>query len=205
MADEVRSARMSVETSTQLFLHVQQHAAGKGDLYERSCTDLVGRYSDRLFVYLSRWVKPQDAEDLLQILFVKVFQNIDRFDRSRARPFTWMCAIARNVFIDSLRRRQNTPELTRFDLEPLDTPDARSEFDALVEWDLWETAERTIRNDVEETTWQAYLRLTHDHQSPAFVASALNSNEATIQRYKNRVLQKVKTEYDRLKREVEGE
>jgi RNA polymerase sigma factor (sigma-70 family) len=138
MADAGHGTRVSVETSTQIFLHVQQHAAGKGDAYERSCAELVARYSDRLFVYLARWVKPQDAEDLLQILFVKVFQNIDRFDRSRARPFTWMCAIARNVFIDSIRRRQNSPELTRFDLEPLDTPVARSEFDALVEWDLWE-------------------------------------------------------------------
>lgn len=194
---EANSLRTPSETSTQLFVHVQLHAAGKGEVYEQLCAALVKRYSDRLFAYLVRWVRPQDAEDLLQILFMKVFQHIDRFDRRQARPFTWMCAIARHVFIDFVRRRSTT-EFARYDLDSLDTPVARSEFEALVVWDLWETAEQSVRNDVEETTWQAYTRLMHGQETPAHAAVALQASEATITRYKNRVLQKVKIEYDRL-------
>lgn len=40
------------------------------------------------------------AEDILQDVYIKVWNKADRFDAGRASPITWLCAIARNTAID---------------------------------------------------------------------------------------------------------
>ena len=45
------------------------------------------------------------AEDLLQDTFVKIWQNIDRYDENKGTLYTWMINIARNASIDKLRSK----------------------------------------------------------------------------------------------------
>lgn len=40
------------------------------------------------------------AEDILQQVYIKVWDRAGRFDAERASPITWLCAIARNTAID---------------------------------------------------------------------------------------------------------
>ena len=40
------------------------------------------------------------AEDILQQVYLKVWNRAGRFDAERASPITWLCAIARNTAID---------------------------------------------------------------------------------------------------------
>ena len=40
------------------------------------------------------------AEDILQQVYLKVWDRAGRFDPERASPITWLCAIARNTAID---------------------------------------------------------------------------------------------------------
>ena len=40
------------------------------------------------------------AEDILQDVYVKVWQGAKRYDAARASPVTWLCTIARNTAID---------------------------------------------------------------------------------------------------------
>ncbi|RVT40819.1 sigma-70 family RNA polymerase sigma factor [Sphingobium algorifonticola] len=40
------------------------------------------------------------AEDILQDVYIKIWNRAGRFDASRASPITWLCAIARNAAID---------------------------------------------------------------------------------------------------------
>ncbi|AUW58648.1 RNA polymerase subunit sigma [Sphingobium sp. SCG-1] len=40
------------------------------------------------------------AEDILQDVYIKVWNRAGRFDADRASPITWLCAIARNTAID---------------------------------------------------------------------------------------------------------
>ncbi|RYD54163.1 MAG: sigma-70 family RNA polymerase sigma factor [Sphingomonadales bacterium] len=44
------------------------------------------------------------AEDILQDVYLKVWNRAGRFDAERASPITWLCVIARNTAIDWLRR-----------------------------------------------------------------------------------------------------
>ncbi len=73
---------------------------------QRACRDLVQRYQRPVFSVLMRVVRsPQDAEDLTQETFVRMFRALDRYDIER--PFTaWLFTIATRLGIDHLRRRR---------------------------------------------------------------------------------------------------
>ena len=45
----------------------------------------------------------EGAADILQDVYIKVWNRADRFDAGRASPITWLCAIARNTAIDWCR------------------------------------------------------------------------------------------------------
>ena len=73
---------------------------------ERAYRDLVRRYQRPVFSVLMRVVRrAEDAEDLTQETFVRVFKALARYDTER--PFSsWIFTIASRLAIDHLRRRR---------------------------------------------------------------------------------------------------
>ncbi|MEM8997683.1 MAG: sigma-70 family RNA polymerase sigma factor [Acidobacteriota bacterium] len=68
--------------------------------------DLVGRYQGRLVNYLYRMLRNQeDAHDLAQEVFVKIYGALDRFD-PKYRFSTWLFRVAQNAAIDTIRKRR---------------------------------------------------------------------------------------------------
>lgn len=57
------------------------------------------------------------AEDILQDVFVKIWKNIENYDASKGRLFTWMLNIARNASIDYSRSKQSKMDGKLQDLE----------------------------------------------------------------------------------------
>jgi len=69
-------------------------------------TDLVERYQGRLVNYLFRMLRnEQDAHDLAQEVFFKIYGALDRFD-DRYRFSTWLFRVAQNAAIDRIRKRR---------------------------------------------------------------------------------------------------
>lgn len=67
---------------------------------------LYDRYARALYGVAFRIVRSeQGAEDVLQEAFVKVWEQIDRFDGSRGTLFTWMHSIVRNLSLDTVKSR----------------------------------------------------------------------------------------------------
>jgi len=67
---------------------------------------LYDRVSAKLFGVCLRVLKdPEDAEEALQEVFVKIWTRADRFAVSELSPMSWLVAIARNQAIDRLRAR----------------------------------------------------------------------------------------------------
>jgi len=65
---------------------------------------LYDNYSAALFGVIVRIVESQEnAEDVLQEVFVKIWKNISSYDKSKGKLYTWLINVARNSAIDSLR------------------------------------------------------------------------------------------------------
>lgn len=72
----------------------------------RAFTYVYDMYSKSLFAIISNLVKErEEAEDVLQEVFVKIWKNIDSYDDSKGRFYTWILNIARNTSIDKLRSK----------------------------------------------------------------------------------------------------
>jgi RNA polymerase sigma-70 factor (ECF subfamily) len=79
---------------------------------------LVERYSERMLRYARRFLlNPEDSQDLVQDVFIKVYENIRSFDPSR-RFSPWIYRIAHNEFVNAIRKRKREP-LSYFDLDTL--------------------------------------------------------------------------------------
>lgn len=109
--------------------------APDGDLVRRCLTGdeeafrlLVQRHERPVYYLIWRMVSnPEDARDLTQETFVKVFRALDQFDLERPFSF-WINKIASNVTIDFIRKRKLRtvsihPDPQEPDRRPLDLPD----------------------------------------------------------------------------------
>jgi RNA polymerase sigma factor (sigma-70 family) len=73
---------------------------------EQAFSYLYDHYSKALFAVILPFVQQQDvAEDILQEVFVKVWQHIQSYNESKGRLYTWMLNIARNHAIDRIRSK----------------------------------------------------------------------------------------------------
>src|SRR5208283_763053 len=85
---------------------VQEAQAGSRAAFE----ELVRRYDrDVLRLALNLMKRPEDARDVYQEAFLKVYRNLHRF-RFECSFYTWLYRIVTNVCLDQLRRRQARPE-----------------------------------------------------------------------------------------------
>jgi len=81
----------------------------KGD--QQAFAELVSLYQDKLFHMSYRMLNSrQEAEDVVQDTFLRVYKNLDRYDLSM-KFSTWIYRIATNLCIDRLRRRRPTYSL----------------------------------------------------------------------------------------------
>jgi len=77
-------------------------AITEGD--EQALAALYDRYGSILFGLLLRILHDRaEAEDVLQEIFLRVWQRAADFDEQRGRVFTWLVTIARSRAIDRLR------------------------------------------------------------------------------------------------------
>ena len=78
------------------------HAVARGD--EAALARLYDSYRVILFGLLVRILNSrEEAEDILQDVFIQVWRRAKDFDEQRGRPFTWLVTLARSRAIDRLR------------------------------------------------------------------------------------------------------
>jgi RNA polymerase sigma-70 factor (ECF subfamily) len=79
---------------------------------DAALNSLMDRHAEKLFHYLVRQLgNAQDAEDLAQESFVRVYQNRARFDPAQ-KFTTWLYTIATNLGRDRLRYRARHPTVS---------------------------------------------------------------------------------------------
>lgn len=77
---------------------------------ERAFEALFARYRNRVYGYVDKYIKdPRVADDLFQIVFLKLHRSRTRFD-TRLLFGPWLFTICRNVIFDHLRGTQRSRE-----------------------------------------------------------------------------------------------
>src|SRR5271165_3404298 len=98
---------------------VAEAQAGSRGAFE----ELVRRYDrDVLRLALNLMKRPEDARDVYQDAFLKVYRNLHRF-RFECSFYTWLYRIVTNVCLDHMRRRRVRPE----DQAPVSAPTLRDD------------------------------------------------------------------------------
>lgn len=91
---------------------------------------LVNRYEKKLLRFIQRisGLGLDDAQDLLQEIFIKVYQNLNDFDQD-LKFSSWLYRIAHNQVISNYRKNKSRPQLSLFDLDIESYENLVSDFD----------------------------------------------------------------------------
>ena len=79
---------------------------------------IYNMYSRSLYFTIIQIVKNKEvAEDILQRVFLKIWNSFEQYTPERGRLFTWMVNIARNLAADELRSKRYHNSLRNQDME----------------------------------------------------------------------------------------
>ena len=100
----------------------------RGD--QSAWNEIVRLYRRRVFNVAYKFVGRHDeAEDLTQDVFLKLFKSLDTFDR-RANFSTWLVSVSRNLCIDHYRRVRRERDLVKHDVDVVSLPRPSSDDNA---------------------------------------------------------------------------
>ena len=86
---------------------------------EKAFRELITLYKERLYWHIRKIViSHDDADDVLQNTFIKIFKNIDKFNQE-SKLFSWMYRIATNESITFINKRakQRNVDITDYQQE----------------------------------------------------------------------------------------
>lgn len=88
---------------------------------EAAWNELVNRHTRRVFGMAYRFAgRADEAEDLTQEVFVRVFQSLDRYRSNEGAFGAWLMTVARNHAIDHYRKRREERQRRTEDPELLE-------------------------------------------------------------------------------------
>lgn len=99
--------------------------------------EIIKRYQVRLFNYIIRisGLSAEDAEDVLQDVFLKTYLNLNEFDRDQ-KFSSWAYAITHNQVISQFRKKKARPEGHAVNLEDNAAKNLMMDFDLFKDLDL---------------------------------------------------------------------
>ena len=104
---------------------------------ESALEQVYAEHSGAVFAFLvGRMGDQEAAEDVLQQVFVEVWQKAGKFDPSRGRLIAWIMSIANSRSIDALRRKVPEPRDPDLVARTGDGPDSGGVDRFLADWDF---------------------------------------------------------------------
>lgn len=140
------------------------------------------QYSPEIYKYLYVRLNfsKEDAEDLLQEVFIKVWKNRKRYQEHKGSVRTWIYRIARNTLIDHLRKSKTN--FVEIDIDQIPSTADHEQTELIL-------ALKTLPEaDYELVVLKYIVGLTSKE-----IAQAMGVNHSTIRIRLRRALKKVKT------------
>lgn len=97
---------------------------------------LIKRYEKPLWRYIRRIsnLSGEDAEDVLQEVFIKIYQNLNNFD-PKLKFSSWAYRITHNEVISNFRKRKIRPQTLSYEFDEAIINNIASDFDIKKEMD----------------------------------------------------------------------
>lgn len=157
-------------------------AVARGD--ESAFARVYDRYSPILLGLMLRILRSRaEAEDVLQEVFLQVWQRAHSFDPARGRAFTWLVTLARSRAIDRLRSvgsRERATQRSAEDVPPESEP---------AEW----ADAAAVRAERAEAVQAALAELPEEQRQVLVLAYLEGMSQSEIAAAKNQPLGTVKT------------
>lgn len=88
--------------------------------------EIVQRYHRRIYNICYRFAgSADDAQDLTQEVFIKMYRTLSSYDLERGAFMTWVTAVTRNLLVDHFRKHKQDRVTDSLDATPSDHEDAQ--------------------------------------------------------------------------------
>jgi len=144
-SQSAKRSRMPLVNERQLVLQAQAgNAEAFGQLYDA--------YMERIYRFIYFRVEDQQtAEDITSQVFLRAWNNLDRFRLGRTPYLAWLYTIAHNAVIDHYRTRKVTTALEDVRLSQPDYAEVvENDIDFEVEMTSIKSAMRTLTDDQQQ-------------------------------------------------------
>jgi RNA polymerase sigma-70 factor (ECF subfamily) len=171
----------------------------RGD--ERAARELVHRFERPVFSLIYRMVRDRElAEDLSQDVFVRTFNNLDRYDRSY-KFSSWLFKIAYNLTVDHLRRRE-LPTISVHGAPDAVTPDRQEATSLTLESEEEAPDDRLVAKELAGELEEAIAELREDYRTAILLRHVEGRSYEEIAEIMEIPLGTVKTYIFRARREL---
>ncbi|HTC94902.1 MAG TPA: sigma-70 family RNA polymerase sigma factor [Terriglobales bacterium] len=166
-AQETRLAVPSQSSSASAEGHSEQQQSAallrrcvSGDA--AAWAEVVQLHSRRIYNICYRFTgSPEDAQDLAQEVFIKIYRTLKTYDGSRGAFTTWITTVTRNLLVDHYRARKNDRLTDSLEAAPAGNEDALTLGDRLP--DAAPSPESHMqRKDTQKQVQAALARLSPD-------------------------------------------
>ena len=137
---------------------VRRCVAGDAAAWE----EIVQRYHRRIYNICYRFAgSGDDAEDLTQEVFIKMYRTLQSYDLERGAFMTWVTTITRNLLVDHFRKSKQDRMTDSIDSAPSEHEDAMPLSEQIQDSALTPDA-RAQSREVKETVHKALQKLSPD-------------------------------------------
>ena len=150
--------------------------------------DVYDQTSSRVFGTIIRIVRDRErAEDLVQDVYLLVWERAGRFDPAKGSAITWMCTIARNISLNELRKSGRDRDLTEDPFPDVGVRDVTPADDWLCEMEDCEALARCLE-ELQDNQRSSILMAFFDGFTHSELAAKLKTPIGTVKSWIRRGL-----------------
>ncbi len=170
--------------------------AGNPDMFG----PLVDRYEDKLLRYGRKFLRvPEDIEDIVQDVFLSVYQHIQNYDPSQ-RFSPWIYRIAHNAFVNELKKKSRNPLVyVDFDTFPAYAAQEDSAMSEREQAEVREMIKKCI-DRLDDKYREALILFYLEELSYRDLAEVLQVPQGTVGVRLKRAKEALKVEYEKLEK-----
>ena len=159
---------------------------------------IIKRYKLKLYRYVLRIsnIDPEEAEDILQEVFMKVYQNLNDFDDS-LKFSSWIYRITHNQVISNFRKITARPQKAGFDIDDDIIKNIASEFNLVESLDakILQTSMAEVIENMDAKYREVLVLKFLEEKSYNEISDIIKKPIGTVGSLMNRAKKEFKTEF----------